>query len=116
MRLREEGLLGNTNEPTRLQSPGDDGSVSQANVAKSNANAEPECGEAGRVRDGCDSMPVHEADGASDWQLDKSNQLAGSLALVLQLDPKNGSSPERDKSPGTGDLHQVGKKVGSDGE
>ena len=33
-------------------------------------------------------------------QLDKSNQLAGSLALVLQLDPKNGSSPERDKSPG----------------
>jgi hypothetical protein len=113
----KKGSLGNSNEPTRLQSPGDDGYVSQANVAKSNANAanlnvvKQDAFEMDATRCLC-MKPTVQAIG----QLDKSNQLAGSLALVLQLDPKNGSSPERDKSPGDfGDRHQVGKKVESDG-
>ena len=113
---KDKGSLGNSSTPTRVKSPGDDGSVRQANIAESNALAT-NWNAVKQAALEIEAAPcVCRAPIQAVGQLDKSDQLAASGALGLQLDPKNASSPEREKSPGAfGDLRQVGKKVESDG-
>jgi hypothetical protein len=109
--------IGNSNAPTRVKSPGDDGSVDQSNLARSTAaatnwNAAKQTALEIQAAPCVCKQPAIQAIG----QLDKSSQFAASLGLALQLDSKNSWKPDRKKSPGDfGDLHQVGKKVGHDG-
>ena len=108
--------IGNSNAPTRVKSPGDDGSLRQANVASStstatNWNAVKQAALEIQPAPCVCKAPRIQAVG----QLDKSDQLAVSGALGFQLDPKNAAAPKRDKSPGkTGDRHQMGKEMAAD--
>jgi hypothetical protein len=108
--------VGNRNEPTRVKSPGDDGSVRQANVASStstamNWNAVKQAAREIQPAPCVCRAPRIQAVG----QLDTNDQFALSGALGFQHDPKNASAPERKKSPGkAGDVRQVGKELASD--
>jgi hypothetical protein len=107
-----KGSVGNSNEPTRVLSPGDDGDLHQANVATSNATASnwnvvKQAAEEIQVPRCLCLDPGIQAIG----QLAKSDQFAVAGAATLQLDPKNEWAPDRKKSPGhSGSRTQLGKR------
>src|SRR5581483_2174881 len=72
----------NTASPTRVKSPGDDGSVSQTNAAGSTATAG---NDAATTQDGRQSI----------GQQAGTDQLAKAISAALQLYPSNDSSPLR---------------------
>jgi hypothetical protein len=108
----DKGSIGNSNEPVRVKSPGDDGNVRQANVATSSAaaknwNAVKQAVQEIQAAPCACKAPGIQAVG----QLDDSKQNAVAGAAGLQLDPKNAWSPDRKESPGhTSGRTQVGKK------
>jgi len=88
----------NSNVPVRVLSPGDDGSVTQSNVASSNATAANLNGtkqSAGQSQAGGSGIQVI-------GQESKSGQLALSAALTAQLGASNENAPVRVLSPGNG--------------
>jgi hypothetical protein len=111
-----KGSVGNSNEPTRVLSPGHDGDVEQSNVATSSAtavnwNIVKQTAEEVQVPRCLCLDPGIQAIG----QLAKSDQSAVAGALTFQLSPKNVSSPDRKKSPGhSGDHKQLGERSGHD--
>jgi len=113
---KDKGSVGNSSTPTRVKSPGDDGTVRQANVANSTSTAMNWNAVKQAARELQPAPCVCRAPGIQAiGQLDKNDQFAISAALGLQLDPKNASAPEREKSPGkSGDVRQVGKELAAD--
>ena len=108
----EKGSIGNSNEPTRVSSPGDDGDVDQKNKATSSALATNWNVAKQHVQE-IQAAPCLCKDGGIQavGQLDESNQFALAAAAGLQLNPKNALKPDRKESPGRmGDLSQFGKK------
>jgi hypothetical protein len=108
----DKGSVGNSNEPIRVKSPGDDGRVHQSNVATSSAaaqnwNAAKQTVQEIQAAPCVCKQPGIQAVG----QLDDSKQFAVAGAAGLQLDPKNAWAPDRKDSPGhTGGRTQLGKK------
>jgi hypothetical protein len=108
----DKGSIGNSNEPIRVKSPGDDGHVQQDNVATSSAaatnwNAVKQAVQEIQAAPCLCKEPGIQAVG----QLDDSKQFAVAGAAGLQLDPKNAWAPDRKESPGhTGGRTQVEKK------
>jgi hypothetical protein len=108
----EKGSIGNSNEPIRVKSPGDDGPVRQSNVATSSAvasnwNAAKQHVQEIQAAPCLCKEPGIQAVG----QLDDSKQFAVAGAASLQLVPRNTWAPERKESRGhTGGLTQLGKK------
>ena len=100
-RCKDDSSVGNSNEPTRVLSPGNDGRVRQSNEATSNAaagnlNATKQNALQDQSADcGCKSDGIQVI-----GQLSKSHQLAFGLAAALQLHQLNRSAPERKESPG----------------
>jgi hypothetical protein len=108
--------IGNSNSPTRVKSPGDDGEVNQENVATSSALAKNWNVAKQHVQE-IQAAPCLCKDSGIQavGQLDESKQFGVALAKTLQLDPKNGWAPDRKDSPGhTGDLAQKGMKGSHD--
>jgi hypothetical protein len=108
--------IGNSHTPTRVSSPGDDGSVRQSNTARSNAAAsnwnvaKQIAAEVDVTRCVC-KAPRIQAIG----QLDESEQLGVALAATSQTHPSNAWSPDRKKSPGdTGSHKRSGKRIATD--
>ena len=101
-KCQDDPKLGNSNEPTRVLSPGEDGAVRQANVATSDAKAV----NWNATKQAVFQIQAHPCrckagDGIqASGQLDVSKQFAVALAATLQLDPSNKSAPDRKKSPG----------------
>lgn len=117
-KCKDDPNFGNSNEPKRVLSPGNDGPVRQSNVASSDAvalnwNAAKQNAhqiQATRCRCKADGIQAI-------GQKDDSHQFALALAAGLQLDPSNEWAPDRKKSPGHyGDLTQMGKKAVHDAE
>jgi len=112
----KKGSIGNSNAPTRVSSPGDDGDVSQTNEATSNAvatnwNAAKQHVQEIQAAPCLCKEPGIQAVG----QLDDSKQFAVAGAAGLQLAPKNSWAPDRKDSPGhTKGLTQFGKKNAHD--
>jgi hypothetical protein len=112
----DKGSIGNSNEPVRVKSPGDDGAVRQANIATSTAvatnwNAAKQTAEEIQAAPCVCKAPAIQAIG----QLDDSKQFAVAGAAGLQLQPTNSWKPDRKESPGhTKGLTQVGKKDAHD--
>jgi hypothetical protein len=108
----EKGSIGNSNEPTRVSSPGDDGEVDQKNIATSSALASNWNVAKQHVQEIQAAPCLCKDDGIQAvGQLDDSTQFAVAAAAGLQLHPKNASKPDRKESPGyTGGLSQFGKK------
>jgi hypothetical protein len=117
-KCHSDSQIGNRNAPTRVSSPGDDGSVRQSNVATSDAKAAnlnatrqaadqlwvPSC----RCKPGTGVQAI--------GQLAQSGQTAGAIAATLQLGGKNAWDPDRKKSPGDwGDLAQSEQNAAHDG-
>ena len=101
-KCQDDSKFGNSNEPTRVLSKGDDGAVRQANVATSDATAL-NWNETKQVASQIQTHPCRckAGDGIQViGQLDVSKQFAVALAGTLQLDPSNKSAPERKESPG----------------
>jgi hypothetical protein len=116
-RCGHDSQLGNTNAPTRVLSPGDDGSVRQSNNATSNAkaanwNATRQAAEQLQHRpDACGCKPGIQAIG----QLADGHQLGAAFAATLQLGALNAWEPDRKSSPGRwGGLSQSGKDAAQD--
>jgi hypothetical protein len=114
---KDKSHIGNTNEPTRVLSRGDDGAVRQANVATSNATAanwhlaKQAASQIQPTRCLCRNPDGVQAIG----QLSDSTQFAVGFAASLQLDPSNMWAPDRKKSPGkSGPLSQMGMKAAHD--
>ncbi len=108
-RCGHESQVGNSNTPTRVSSPGDDGDVRQVNDASSNAqaanwNATRQAADQLQAgSDSCKCKPGIQAIG----QLDKNKQFGAALAASLQLGADNKWAPDRKSSPGNwGDLTQ----------
>jgi len=87
----------NTASPTRVKSPGDDGSVSQTNAAGSTATAGNDAATTqdgrqsiGRGECGCGGLPIQVI-----GQQAGTDQLAKAISAALQLYPSNDSSPLR---------------------
>ena len=101
-KCQDDSKFGNSNEPTRVLSPGGDGAVRQANVATSDATAL----NWNATKQAASQIQAHPCrckagDGIQViGQLDVSKQFAVALAATLQLDPSNTSAPERKESPG----------------
>jgi hypothetical protein len=112
--------FGNSNTPTRVLSPGSEGSVRQANDASSSARAtnwswtkqDAEQLQADPSRCGC----VGKTGGIQAiGQKSSGAQFGAALAATLQLGDTNRWAPERKDSPGQGsDLSQIGRES-SDG-
>jgi hypothetical protein len=116
-RCKDDSGIGNSNEPVRVGSPGDDGSVRQLNEASSEAKA----ANWNATKQDADQIQAHPCrceaglEIQAIGQLDKSSQFAAALAASLQLGAVNEWAPDRKKSPGrSGDLTQVGKKAAHD--
>jgi hypothetical protein len=116
-KCKDDSEIGNSNEPTRVLSPGDDGAVRQANVATSHATAanwhltKQAASQIQPTRCMCLNPDGVQAIG----QLSDSRQFAVGLAASLQLDPSNTWAPDRKKSPGrSGPLSQMGTKAAND--
>ena len=88
----------NSNVPVRVQSPGDDGSVSQSNVASSDATAANLNG----TKQAADQSQAGGSGIQVIGQESKSGQLALSAALTAQLGASNENAPVRVLSPGNG--------------
>jgi hypothetical protein len=88
----------NSNLPIRVESPGDDGPVSQSNVASSNATA-------ANLNGTSQNADQSQAGGTgiqAIGQSSQSGQLALSAALTAQLGASNENAPVRVLSPGYG--------------
>jgi hypothetical protein len=117
-RCGHDSQLGNSNAPTRVLSPGDDGSVRQSNDASSDAhaanwNATRQAAEQLQARPdcGCKSGTPIQAIG----QLADGAQLGSSFAATLQFDELNAWEPDRKSSPGRfGGLTQSGTDASQD--
>ena len=116
-KCKDDPDFGNSNEPKRVLSPGNDGPVRQSNVASSDAvalnwnAAKQNANQIQATRCRC------KADIQAIGQKDDSQQFALALAAGLQFDPSNTWAPERKKSPGHySDLTQFGKKAAHDSE
>ena len=89
-----DSSTGNSNMPTRVKSPGDDGRVHQANIATSDAEAgnwnwtKQDASQLQTARCGCKGDGIQAL-----GQLSKNQQLASALALTLQLGARK-PSPE----------------------
>lgn len=116
-RCGHDSDLGNSNAPTRVLSPGDDGSVRQSNNASSNAhaanwNATSQVADQLQSRSACGCKPGIQAIG----QLAGGHQLGAAFAATLQLGASNEWEPDRKSSPGNwGGLSQSGKDAAHDG-
>jgi len=93
----------NTSDPVRVLSPGNDGSVSQANTVSSTATAGNSAWTTQKATQldgscGCSSSPAIQVAGQQSWT--GQGALAGSAAL--QVGASNDASPIRVKSPGDG--------------
>ena len=117
-KCQEDSKFGNSNEPTRVLSKGNDGAVRQANVATSDATAL-NWNETKQVASQIQTHPCRckAGDGIQViGQLDVSKQFAVALAGTLQLDPSNKSAPERKESPGKkSPVSQKGMDAARDG-
>lgn len=109
--------IGNSNAPTRVLSPGDDGSVRQSNDASSDAksanwNATRQAASQIQTRPDCGCRPAGiQAIG----QEGLSGQNAGAVAATFQLGALNAWAPDRKSSPGTwGNLSQTGRSASDD--
>jgi hypothetical protein len=119
-RCQPDSQIGNSNAPTRVSSPGDDGSVRQSNNASSDAkaanwNATTQAARQLQGRaDAC--RCAHAGTGIQAiGQLSGGHQLATSLAGTLQLDASNDWAPDRKSSPGNlGALVQRGSSAAHD--
>jgi hypothetical protein len=118
-RCQPDSQIGNSNAPTRVSSPGDDGYVRQSNDASSDAkaanwNAAAQAADQHQNRPDscrCSSGSGIQAIG----QLADNNQLAAAIAASLQLDAANQWAPDRKSSPGRyGDLSQFGRDAAHD--
>jgi hypothetical protein len=101
-RCKDGSSIGNSNEPIRVLSHGDDGPVRQANIASSNAdasnwNATKQAAYQLQARS-CGCYGSHDIQAIG--QLAKSDQLSFALAAGLQLGGSNTWAPERKESPG----------------
>jgi hypothetical protein len=109
--------FGNSNEPTRVLSHGDDGDVSQSNDASSNAaatnwNVTKQAGSQIQ-RSSCGCLNPHAIQAIG--QKDESSQFALALAGTLQVGPANRWAPDRKESPGTsGPRTQKGREAADD--
>ena len=118
-RCDDGSSIGNRNEPTRILSPGNDGSVRQSNDASSDAvaaNWNATNQEANQLSHGL-CLCKRPAGGGiqAAGQESVSGQFAAALAATLQLDAANAWAPERKASPGAiGDLTQAGNDVAKD--
>jgi hypothetical protein len=118
-RCQPDSQIGNSNTPTRVLSPGDDGSVRQSNVATSNAiaaNSNATKQAADQLQDRLDSCRCKSGTGIQAiGQLDDSRQFAAAFAASLQLGAANEWAPDRKSSPGSwGALTQSGKNAAHD--
>ena len=101
-KCQDDSKFGNSNEPMRLLSPGEDGAVRQTNVATSDAKAV----NWNATKQALFQIQAHPCrckagDGIqASGQLDVSKQFAVALAATVQLDPSNKSASDRTKSPG----------------
>jgi hypothetical protein len=97
----EDSGIGNSNEPKRVLSPGNDGPVRQLNQATSDATAvnwnaaKQDALQAQRADCGCKHDGIQAI-----GQLSDSQQFAFGLAAGLQLHHLNRSAPDRKESPG----------------
>jgi hypothetical protein len=112
-----DSQLGNSNAPTRVLSPGDDGAVRQSNVAASEAKAanlnatKQDAEQLQPTRCRCKADTPIQAIG----QLADNAQLGASFAATLQLGGKNAWSPDRKSSPGNfAGLDQMGTSAAHD--
>jgi hypothetical protein len=90
---------GNSNDPVRVWSPGNDGSVDQSNKAESkadstNRNSTSQTGDQTQSGSGIDIQALGQYAG--------NGQLAGALSGAFQLDPSNKNGGARVLSPGYG--------------
>jgi hypothetical protein len=104
----------NTSDPVRVLSPGNDGSVSQANNVSSTATAGNSASTIQKATQlggscGCSSSPAIQVGGQQSWT--GQDALAGSAAL--QVGASNDASPIRVKSPGDGGSVTQANTVGS---
>jgi hypothetical protein len=115
----KDGSFGNSNEPTRVLSKGDDGDVRQANVATSDAKAVNlnATKQAASQIQSASCRCKKDGDGVQViGQKADSSQFALGLAFTLQLDPSNSSKPDREKSPGKHHpVKQKGMEAAHDG-
>ena len=100
-RCKDDSAIGNSNEPTRVLSPGNDGPVRQLNKATSDATAVNwnATKQHAVQAQGADCRCKHDGIQAI-GQLSDSRQFALGLAAGLQLDQLNRWAPERKESPG----------------
>jgi hypothetical protein len=113
-----DSQIGNRNAPTRVSSPGDDGSVRQSNLAASEAKA----ANLNATKQDADQLQPTHCRCKSGTPIQAIGQLAGNeqfgaaLAATLQLGGKNAWSPDRKSSPGNfGGLDQKGMSAAHDG-
>jgi hypothetical protein len=109
---KDKGAIGNSNEPKRTLSPGDDGPVRQSNLASSTALTSN--WRLARQKAKIEATPCvcREPTVQAIGQLDENEQSGVAAAAGLQLHPTNEWAPDREKSPGgTGRLTQIGKKA-----
>jgi len=104
--------FGNSNTPTRVLSPGDDGDVRQANNASSKAKASNwnwTTQAAEQLQRGQENCRCHGAGIQAIGQKASGAQFGAALAATLQLGDANRWAPERKSSPGdSADLGQIG--------
>jgi hypothetical protein len=115
-RCGDDSSIGNSNEPKRVLSPGNDGAVRQLNKATSDATAvnwnaakqdavQAQVGDCRCKSDGIQAI----------GQLSDSSQFAFGLAAGLQLKQLNEWAPDRKESPGrNADLTQLRKRGWND--
>lgn len=103
-RCQPDSQIGNSNAPTRVLSPGNDGAVRQSNDASSDAKAvnwNTTAQAADQFQNRPDSCRCTSGYGIQAiGQLDDSSQLAAAIAASLQLDTANEWAPDRKSSPG----------------
>jgi hypothetical protein len=100
-RCKDDSSIGNSSEPTRVLSPGNDGPVRQLNKATSNADAVNwnAAKQHALQAQGADCRCKHDGIQAI-GQLSDSRQFAFGLAAGLQLHGLNRWAPDRKESPG----------------
>jgi hypothetical protein len=116
-KCQSDSQIGNSNAPTRVESPGNDGDVRQANVATSNAIAanlngtQQSADQLQPTRCRCTAGTPIQAIG----QLTDNAQLGEAIAATLQLGAQNDWKPDRKSSPGNwGGLDQRGRTAAHD--
>ncbi len=90
---------GNSNDPVRVWSPGNDGSVDQSNKADSKADS---TNRNSTSQDGDQSQSGSGISIQALGQEAENGQLAGALSGAFQLDPSNSNGGARVYSPGNG--------------